>query len=204
MVAACLLAGAAWAQPPPSTSPGRPVTLWTEPLGPLLLGSFFAANDDTYFMVPVGANIPVGQELDLVLELTPIWTRQDCEGPCRTQALALAVGTAWTPRPNASGGGFFLQPKLVGVLNRDTGADDNEVWTTTRGQLSLGLDLGYRMNLGNFFLAFVLGGSVGMGWNVQASQPSIFFSLMGWPERRSTDKAVWDLNVHLVRIGASF
>jgi hypothetical protein len=179
------------------------VTLWTEPLGPLVLGSFFASIRDTYLMVPVGANIPMGPTQDLVIELTPIWTRQNCEGPCRAQALALAVGTAWTPQPNASGGGFFLQPKLVGVLARQTGVDD-DVFTNTRGQLSLGLDLGYRMNLGRFFLAFVLGGSVGMGWNVEASQPSIFFSIMGWPGRRSADKAVWDLNIHLVRIGASF
>jgi hypothetical protein len=203
MVAACLMAGAVWAQPPPPTASGRSVTLWTEPLGPLLLGSFYAANRDTYLMVPLGANVPLSRELDLVLELTPIWIRQDCEGPCKSQALALGVGTAWTPQPNTSGGGFFLQPKLVGVLARDTGVD-NEVWTTTRGQLSVGLDLGYRLNFDRLFLAFVLGGSVGMGWNVQESTPSIFFSLMGWPERRSVNKAVWDLNVHLVRIGASF
>jgi hypothetical protein len=179
------------------------VTLWTEPLGPLVLGAFYAANRNTFLMVPVGANIPLSRERDLVLELTPIWIRQDCEGPCGSKALALAVGMAWTPQPNASGGGFFLQPKLVGVLTRDTGGED-VVFTTTRGQLSLGLDLGYRLNFDRLFLAFALGGSVGLGWDVQASTPSIFFSLLGWPERRSTDKAVWDLNVHLVRIGASF
>jgi hypothetical protein len=201
IVAACLLAGAAWAQ---SDVSERSVTLWTEPLGSVLLGSLFAANNDTYLMVPVGANVPLSHRVELVLELTPIWTRQDCEGPCSSRALALAVGTAWTPKPNASGGGFFLQPKLVGVLTRDTGADDVDVWTTARGQLSLGLDLGYRANLGRLSMAFVLGGSVGMGWNVQESTPSIFFSLMSWPERRSVNKPVWDLNLHLLRIGASF
>jgi hypothetical protein len=179
------------------------VALWTAPLGPLMLGPFNAANGNTYLMVPLGANIPLSREFDLVLELTPSWISQNCAPPCGSKTLALAVGTAWTPRPSASGGGFFLQPKLMGVLTRDTGGEDVTI-TTTQGRLLLGLDLGYRLNFDRLFLAFALGGNVGMGWNVHGSPQSTFVELAGRPEFGALDKVVWDLNVNFVRIGANF
>ncbi|HYH96367.1 hypothetical protein [Hyalangium sp.] len=188
------------------------MTLWTQPVGALALWAGFRAvtQEDTYLMVPVGANVPLSPTQELVLELTPIWTRQDCEARCSSLALAVAVGTAWAVAPNGSGGGFFLQPKLVGVVSRDSREAGFEVpfdegsWSATRGQLSLGLDVGYRMNFGRFFMAFVLGGSVGLGWDVPTSSHSIFFSLLDWPQRSSQDKVVWDFNLHLLRLGASF
>jgi hypothetical protein len=53
-------------------------------------------------------------------------------------------------------------------------------------------------------MAFVLGGSVGKGWNVPRSSESLFFSFLDTPERAREDKSVWDVNLNLVRIGGSF
>ncbi|MBN1210731.1 MAG: hypothetical protein JXB05_38135 [Myxococcaceae bacterium] len=218
VLAACLIAGAAWAQPVEellleARAPERPapsVALWTEPLSALTVTPWYYSQENTFVMVPLGANLPLSPTQDLVLELTPLWTRQDCEARCSSQALALAIGTSWLVSPNGSGGGLFLHPKLVGVISRDrreaglpTPIDEGS-WSETGGQLSLGLDVGYRVSRGRLFLEFVLGASVGRGWNIPLSSQSLFFSFLDWPQRGREDKWVWDLNVHLVRIGVSF
>jgi len=155
-------------------------------------------------------DLPLSPTQHLVLELTPLFIRQDCEGPCSSAALYLALGPAWTVFPDAEGGGFFVAPKLAGLVARDVGFTDlgspptAEVWSETGVQLSLGLDVGYRMVRGPFYLAFVLGGSVGRGWNVPAWAPSTFFSMLDWPRRSRADKWVWDLNPNLVRAGVAF
>ncbi|WP_224365334.1 hypothetical protein [Hyalangium versicolor] len=197
VLAAWLIAGAAWAaEREPSLS------LWIQPLSALTLTPLAASEGNTFLMVPGGANIPLSPTQDLVLEITPIMSLQECEGRCSTYGLSLAVGSSWTVLPNNSGGGFFLQPKLGGVVARDSRGGEN---TETGTQLSLGLDLGYRTKLGPLFLAFVGGGSVGWGWNVPSSSQSVFFSLWDWPDlARRENKVVWDLNLHLLRIGASF
>lgn len=217
LVAACLLAGTVSAQPamdagetPPSANSASSLALWTQPLGPLALSAVYAAQDDLFMMVPVGAHVPLSATRDLVLELTPMWSRQECEARCTSQALALAVGTSWTVLPNKSGGGLFFQPKLIGVLARDEraaglpGPFDEGSWTRTGGQLSLGLDMGYRVTRNVLFLEFVLGASVGRGWNVSTSSQSLFFAMWDWPHRRRENKWVWDFNAHLVRLGLSF
>jgi hypothetical protein len=84
------------------------------------------------------------------------------------------------------------------------GASDAGLWTETGSQLSLGLDVGYRVKSEHLFLAFILGGSVGRGWNIPASSSSLFFSFLDWPQPRRESKWVFDLNLNLLRIGASF
>jgi hypothetical protein len=219
VLAACLFAGAAGAQPSeqsleqesPPPEPAPSLSLWVEPLGPLALTPLMASVGNTFVMVPLGMHLPLSPSQDLVLELTPIFSRQRCESRCSSQMLALAVGTSWLLLPNNSRGGLFLQPKLIGVLAHDSrGVDvvmfshESGAWSEAGAQLSLGLDVGYRLRFGHLFLEFVLGGSVGRGWNVPSSSQSLFFSLLDWPERHREDKGVWDLNLHLLRVGASF
>ncbi len=215
-LAACLIAGAAGARPATelaadaSAGAAPSVAVWVKPLGPLTLTPVLAAQDDTFVMVPLGMNIPLGATTELVLELTPIWTRLDCEARCTTRALSLAVGPSWTAVPTSPGSGFFLQPKLGAVVARDSREAgtatplDEGSWSETGTQLSLGLDLGYQLRRGHLFLAFVVGASAGRGWNVPASSQSVLFSMVDTPERGREDKWVWDLSFHLLRIGASF
>ena len=218
VLAAFLMSGAAWAQPvtefkgtsPASERSAPSASVWLQPLSLLTLTPFSAFEGNTLVMLPLGANIALGDRTDLVFEVTPIWGHQDCEARCTTLGLAVAVGPAWTVLPTRPGSGFFVQPKLVGVLASDSrtvervvGLDEGN-WSETGQQLSLGLDVGYRMTRGHFFMAFVLGGSVGQGWNVPRSSESLFFSFLDWPERAREDKSVWDVNLNLVRIGGSF
>lgn len=219
LLAACLITGAAWAQPgttlddrPPEAESSTPsVSLWVQPLSLLTLTPIAASEGNTLLMIPMGANFALGSRSDLVLEVTPILASYDCEASrCRTQGLAVAVGPAWTVVPTRPGSGFFLQPKLLGVLTRDSRevdfvvTGDEGTWSETGRQLSVGLDVGYRMTRGHFFMAFVLGGSVGRGWNVPRSSDSLFFSVLDDPERARVDKGVWDINLNVVRIGGSF
>lgn len=209
VLAACLMSAAAWAQPATEFE-GRAPTVWIQPLSLLTLTPIMASEGSTLVMLPLGANIPLGDRTDLVFEVTPIWGSQDCEARCTTRGLAVAAGPAWTVLQTRPGSGFFVQPKLVGVLARDsrdvdvvTDFDDGS-WSETGRQLSMGLDVGYRMTRGHFFMAFVLGGSVGKGWNVPRDSKSLFFSLLDSPQREREDTSVWDVNLHLVRIGGSF
>jgi hypothetical protein len=218
VLAECLFAGAASAQsaepsleaesPPTEQAPS--FSLWVEPLSALTLTPVMASLGSTFVMVPLGMNLHLSPTQHLVLELTPIYSRHDCEARCSTRALALAVGSSWLLLPSHSRGGLFVQPKLVGVLAHDRSGADFELpdgagaWSKTGTQLSLGLDVGYRLSFGRLFLEFILGGSVGWGWNIPSSSQSLFFSLLDWPQFRREDKVVWDLNLHLLRIGASF
>lgn len=212
ILAACLFTGTAWAQPeatPPASDTvksGPSLSVWVQPLGALAFGLAgpLLAPDNSYFMLPLGMNVPLSPTQELVFEATPFVSRQDCEGPCRTHALALAVGSAWSLSPHSSRGSFFLQPKLIGLVARDVGSSDTGLWRETGGQLSLGLDVGYRVKGEHLFLAFILGGSVGRGWNVPTSSRSLFASFLDWPRASRKNKVVFDLNLNLLRIGASF
>src|SRR6218665_3809688 len=117
----------------------------------------------------------------------------------RIRTVSLA-GMAWTLLPNGKGGGLFLQPKLVGLPSWVGGNQ----WKAAGAQLSLGLDVGYRLNLGRLFLAFVVGGSAGRGWNVPRNTSSLYTSFLDIPTSYRTNKWVWDVNLNLVRIGANF
>lgn len=212
ILAACLLMGTAWAQPEAATpasdavKPGPSLSVWVQPLGALAFGLAgpLLGPDNSYFMLPLGMNVRLSPTQELVFEATPFVSSQDCEGPCRTRALALAVGSAWSLSPHSSRGSFFIQPKVIGLVSRDVGVSDAGLWTETGGQLSLGLDVGYRVKGEHLFLSFILGGSVGRGWNVPASSQSLFASFLDWPQPRRKDKFVFDLNLNLLRIGASF
>lgn len=212
ILVACLFTATAWARPQ-TPSPASDavestssVSVWAQPVGTLAFGLAgpLVGRGNAYFMLPLGMNVPLSPTRELVLELTPFLSRQECEGPCSTRALTLAVGSAWSLSPHSSRGSFFLQPKLVGVVARDVGVSDSGSWTRTGGQLSLGLDVGYRVNSEHVFLTFMLGGSVGRGWNVPTSNVSLLFSFLSWPEPRRESKWVFDLNLNLLRIGASF
>ncbi|WNG49384.1 hypothetical protein F0U60_38640 [Archangium minus] len=209
VLAACLFTGTAWAQPeavsPSSETDGSEpsVSVWIQPLGTLALGLAgpMGGPGTSYLMLPVGMNVHLSPTRELVFEVTPFLSSQDCEGPCRTRALAFSVGNAWSLSSRSS---FFILPKVMGLVSQDVGASDTDVWTETGGQLSLGLDVGYRVKSEHLFLTFVLGGSVGRGWNVPHTSSSLFTSFYDWPQRSRENKWVFDLNLNLLRIGASF
>ncbi|XXF80197.1 hypothetical protein P2318_10715 [Myxococcaceae bacterium GXIMD 01537] len=212
ILAACVFTGTAWAQPevaspaPNAVKREPSLSVWVQPLGALAFGLAgpLVGSGNSYFMLPLGMNVPLSPTQELVFEATPFASSQSCEGPCRTRALSLAVGSAWSLSPHSSRGSFFIQPKVIGLVARDVGVSDAGLWTETGGQLSLGLDVGYRVKGEHLFLAFVLGGSVGRGWNVPASSQSVFFSFLDWPQRSRENKFVFDVNLNLLRIGASF
>ena len=92
------------------------MALWVQPMIALLAGygAYFASA--TVVMVPLGLSVPLDPTWDLAVELTPIYAHRSCNRECTSRALALAVGPAWTVRPDGPWGGLFVQPKLLGVL----------------------------------------------------------------------------------------
>jgi len=204
-VVAVFLAATAEAQPDAvrmsSEAPRPAPALWVAPLFSLTLTPFAASQGSTLLMVPVGVNLPVSATREWVLELAPLFSHTRCEeAACSAFGLSLSAGMAWTLLPNGKGGGLFLQPKLVGLPSWVGGNQ----WKAAGAQLSLGLDVGYRLNLGRLFLAFVVGGSAGRGWNVPRNTSSLYTSFLDIPTSYRTNKWVWDVNLNLVRIGANF
>ena len=74
----------------------------------------------------------------------------------------------------------------------------------TSGQVSLGIDVGYRLPTQSLFLEFALGASVGYGWNVMDYVPSVYTSLWSRPSGGSSSRVVWDINPNLLRVGGRF
>ena len=105
MLVACLFTATAWARPqapsPASdTVESAPsVSVWAQPVGTLAFGLAgpLVGPGNVYFTLPLGMNVPLSPTRELVLELTPFLSRQDCEGPCSTRALtsiSISCGSA--------------------------------------------------------------------------------------------------------------
>ncbi|WP_244224305.1 hypothetical protein [Corallococcus sicarius] len=222
LIPVLLLLGATQAQAvePPGPRPfvgERPAhALWISPLvtgslmltGPLVGGTLHLA-------LPLGTNLQLSDRTDLVLEVTPRYSRRRCTddvGNCGTvRALTLSTGVAWTPWPRARGDGFFLQPKLSGMVSNEKdrpAADEGEPAhrSTTGGQLTLGLDLGYRKTFArsNFYLAAVFGAAVGYSWNQQREELDLGGqSSLPWGDAPRNGRIV-DINMDILRVGFSF
>ncbi|NPC69274.1 hypothetical protein HPP05_05865 [Corallococcus exiguus] len=204
--------------PEPRSSVGeRPAhALWISPLvtgsllltGPLVGGTLHVA-------LPLGTNLQLSDQTDLVIEVTPRYARRRCTdniGNCGTgRALTVSTGVAWTPWPRARGDGFFLQPKLSGMVSNEKDRPDADKGepanrSTTGGQLTLGLDLGYRKTFArtNFYLAAVFGAAVGYSWNQQRKELDLGgqYSLP-WGDTRRNGRIV-DINMDILRVGFSF
>lgn len=213
-LALCVVTRLASAQPAAPLSTARTWSPWIQPVGAMALPSLQSLSNGyvpRLFMLPLGLNVPVSRTHELVFEATPFAREDYCVSdyaPCGSRALAVALGLAWTFRPDSSRGGVFLQPKVIGVLERSWSArrtgPTEDPWSATGRQLSVGLDVGYRVALGPVFLAFVVGASTGRGWGIPADHDSLFFSLLHAPQERRETKWVWDLNLHLLRLGANF
>jgi hypothetical protein len=215
----CVLLGLGWAcpaiaspsveEPEAREKPG--VALWVEPLLVIPTTALNAFSYDTFFLLPLGLNVPLGPRQDLVVELTSFYRRvADCDGTCTSKVFSLAVGTSWRVGPGHSRGGFFIQPKLVAVLGIDEtsgyypGAGTDVDWVTTGEQLSVGLDVGYRVPSKHLVLEFVLGGSVGHRWNLQTRYSGFVAALLARQYRAQPGNWVWDINPNLIRIGGRF
>lgn len=171
--------------------------------------------------LPVGMNVRLTDTTDAVFELRPMLARTRCinvhgdaVSRCGTlQALRATVGLAWIPSPKAGGAGFFIQPKLSGMVTHQT-VRGTEVPVTPEGtrmetgaQVSLGFDVGYRrMNpRSRSFFAPVIGVAVGYSWNQQRDKVD---SEWLWGRRQRArgwqDKFIMDVNLDLLRFGVTF
>jgi hypothetical protein len=188
--------------------------LWVAPV----MHGFFAVmgppmGDMTHLALPVGTNLQLSDQTDLVLEVTPRFTRRRCDADvdsCGTvRSLTLSTGVAWSPWARARSRGFFVQPKLSGmVINEqdrpDAGEPANQ--STTGGQVTLGLDLGYQKTAANsnFYLAFVFGAGVGYSWNQRRDVLDVGARYnLPWGSSRRNGGIV-DLNLDILRLGFGF
>ncbi|MBM7113515.1 hypothetical protein [Archangium primigenium] len=202
-VALCLVAGASSAQEEASRpEPHRPAFTF-QPVASLLVLTRGASLDESLlFMLPVGMSVPLEErwrQWELMLELTPIYSQGSASR--WSLALALAAGATWFKNDTSPHQGFFLQPKLMGVILRDMSDRDSQR-SSMATQVTVGLDIGYRVPVEIGQLDFLVGGGVGWGWNVPRDAPSLYLPLLGSSYGYDrTNKVVWDPNLHLVRLG---
>lgn len=206
------------AERPTSLAPEgeRPAhALWTLPIthGSLLLMGPFAGA--LHLALPVGTNLQLSDRSDLVIEVTPMYTRRRCSedvGRCGTvRALKAYTGVAWTPWPGARGDGFFIQPKLGGMWSHAQDRPEGETVgpatrSTTGGQLTFGLDLGYRKTAprSRSFLAAVIGAGVGYSWNQRREEVDLGAQYgISWGDAKRNGRIV-DINMDILRFGFTF
>ncbi|SDE75111.1 hypothetical protein [Myxococcus virescens] len=228
LVAVLLFAGAGKAEGVEAASvPQAPraeragLAIWTASFmdwGLLLVGPILGVGLNV--ALPVGVNVPLTETTDGVFELRPMLARTNCTNihgdavpRCGTlQALRATVGLAWTPWPGERGDGFFIQPKLSGMVTHQT-VRGTEIPVTaegtrmeTGGQVSLGFDVGYRKTSrrSRSFLAPVIGVGVGYSWNQQRRRVDPGWLFARQPARGWKDKFIVDLNLDLLRFGATF
>ena len=201
-------AAASPATPETDDRPG--VSLWVQPVLALPSAVYSTLGPHELIMVPLGVSLPLGARREVVVEVTPLYESDDCHGSCSTRTLIAAVGTSWFVSSESTRAGFFIQPKLVGVVSRydsvvhKVGTTLIETSSSRRGQLSLGLDVGYRLPSRRLLLEFMVGGSVGRGWNVSPGEASVISVFrVETPEPRP-NRWVWDINPNLLRLGGRF
>ncbi|NMO21042.1 hypothetical protein HPC49_19535 [Pyxidicoccus fallax] len=207
---------------PVPKEPRAGYALWTSSLldwGLMLTGPFMGVG--LHLALPVGLNVRRSDTTDWVFEVTPGLTSRRCidiaGDPAKrcgkTRSLEASVGLAWTPRPGARGDGLFLQPRVGGMWIRDEaggtelqGVVDGGRRTETGGQVTLGLDIGYRKTAARSrsFLAPVVGVGVGYGWNQRRNPVRV--TVMNGLRRGSEwkDQLVVDVNLEVLRWGATF
>ncbi|MBN8227738.1 hypothetical protein JYK02_09475 [Corallococcus macrosporus] len=189
--------------------------LWVAPV----MHGFFAVmgppmGDMVHLALPVGLNRKLSDQSDLVLEVTPRYSRRRCGedvDSCGTvRSLTVSTGLAWRPWARVRGNGFFLQPKLSGmVLNErdrpEAGEGDTTNRSSTGGQLTLGLDMGFqKTTASNFYLAFVFGAGVGYSWNQRRDVVDLGARYnLPWGSSRKSGGIV-DINLDLLRLGFGF
>jgi hypothetical protein len=178
--------------------------IWVQPVGTLVYAtaSAFSGGELLAIYVPLGANLRVNDQLELSLEASFYLRRSQC-APGAACMFRFGPRLAWTSggllsfgpvfRPWRQGmSGFFLQPKMaVSSFAGEVGGRDVD--------LQIGLDVGYSWRVGRFFIAPVLGGSVGYGFNVaDAVSTPLWYEETGARSNRPT----YGINLNLLRVGA--
>lgn len=200
--------------PPEGERPAH--ALWTLPIAHgslLVMGPVVAGL--VHLALPVGTNLQVSDRTDLVIEVTPMYTRRRCSSDVTrcgsVRALKASTGVAWTPWPGARGDGFFIQPKLGGMLSHEQDRPDGETEgpagrSTTGGQLTLGLDLGFRKTAprSRSFLAAVIGAGVGYSWNQRREEVDLGAQYgIPWGDAKRSGRII-DINMDILRFGFTF
>lgn len=179
----------------------RPVTLWTEPLGPITGAVVSVAFNSRAIYLPVGVNFSI-DTLEFAAELSVIEVRylESDYTPYMEQLSAMAAfGPVLHTHKGTWFDGFFVQPKVQVQFGRTL------FWPPTRldwlGSAQLAVDVGYQLQRGHFYAAFIIGGGVGYG-----AAPYLVNEAMGaiWVIRSSSPRLVVSLNLNLVRLGYTF
>jgi len=176
-------------------------SVWIEPLGTAFFAVDSAVNDYglRLLYLPVGATVPVGA-VDLDVELTLISHTEPPFGDVSDGVHELAAILSAGPRFPLFGerrNGFFAEPKLQATWIHPTqGGTDSSA-------IELGLDVGYQLTSGRLSLAFLIGISGGYGFNVTSDHACPIIDEVSRPAPRS-NRSVYDTNLNLFRIGATF
>lgn len=192
---------------------------WVQPIGTALLG--LPIQDSPALYLPLGANLPVWEDssTSLGVELTVVTgsMRSTYEGnssrpvPNYWRVLA-AVGPVFslTGRPLS---GPFVQPKLLTNFSYEPeyGYDMTDHSGGPSVEVQLGLDLGWQFTSGNWYIAPVLGASVGYGFNMPLGGGTTGFEpsrvlppqFVGYETRRGASPVI-GINLNLLRLGAVF
>lgn len=210
-VIAVLVSGVARAQPikddvePVSVSTAsQPRSLWIQPVTPAAVLIFSAKNSylGRYaFTLPMGLSIPLSPVNELVLEFTPLFI----VGGGSAYGLYAAAGLSRMVVPDGSGGGFFVHLKGIGAVGYNSFTEfdeDAQYISTEQAQLSLGLDVGYRFKSKRLFVDLLLGGALGVGFNM--STPNLGLGLVKLLTLPGGTRLTVDPNFHLLRVGTTF
>jgi hypothetical protein len=195
---------------PPAEAPAPRHALWVQPVGTVLFGLYGQA-----LYLPLGANLPLTEKTSLALELTPVvgsWV-YDIGAIPPERALHWRVLAAAGPLFSFGGGplsGPFVQPKLSTVLASDP--DYAEDMIRLQGgvsfELQLGLDVGWQFSGAGWYVAPMIGASAGYCFNCTGDSDEWVSSLITPMAREYSDqrspRRVFNLNLHLLRIGTSF
>ncbi|MDY7232285.1 hypothetical protein [Hyalangium rubrum] len=191
-------------EPSASKSPRRAV--WIRPLGLTLL-----AGEGQQVVVAAGVSFPLDEQRGLALELNVsrgLMERDKNVGSSFT-AVSLSGGPTYSSRGLLSG--FFVQPKLIGVLINDVDyfyeADAIQHQGGTAFQLKAGVEAGWQFVLGPLYGSVGLGLSAGLGFN---NPKGAYTGMMlgpeiaGYASEREDVAPALDFQINLLRLGAAF
>jgi hypothetical protein len=209
------------ASQPTAAASKRNVEVWVEPLSTV----FNLIPAATGFFQPVvyvsaGATVDMVADWQMVLGLAVgAVAASDRVQPIGQQAAGAQIALTLAPvrffRQRTSRSGFFIGPKLVSSIviggagtcanNSCFGKTEPGDHTYTAADVELGIEMGYRFQLGRIALTIIPPSiSIGYAWNWGLSASA--FSLLQPPSAGTprTGVPVYGLDLSLVRVGVDF
>lgn len=194
--------------------------IWVQPAVPVAVAAFDAVNGLPLELiyVPVGATFETGGDWALSVELSYHRYTPFCIDSfyCYTAFGWIgSVGALYHPGGGGALHGFFIEPKLIAssvtTLYRDglsyspTGMHIPRPPNHASRGVELGVDIGYQLNFGNFYVAPVIGVSAGLCTSCLGGiTQSMAYSFGGDAQAAGGVAPIYDLNLNLLRVGATF